>query len=136
MRRSALITGLAVLLTMLAGVASARTGRTYYLDFFTGRPTYKPRLIVLGTHPEIRPIGWRRWRPSFADGGGTLDYADHASHFTRPVRVHLYRPRTCRSGVRIFTGRRIVAVRARDRKLLRFVTQLPYTDGSCANLRR
>lgn len=106
--------------------------RVYFVDWLGEKLIWRPRGMPDSAHSYFEHTRWTRWTRSFAQGRATLLYSDLYTQFRSPVRVRLYRPRTCaRTGVRIFTRRRLTAAHAGDRRRLRGWTRETRYGGSC-----
>ncbi|WP_210492270.1 hypothetical protein [Patulibacter sp. SYSU D01012] len=102
-------------------ICDPRPAKTYASYF--GGLEYRPRSLPQGAHGGYQNVRWSSWDRTRAVGRGVLRYEDRDLKLRVPVRITLYRVRFCPTGERAFTRRRVVAVRQRDRKAIRFATR-------------
>ncbi|HWT22398.1 MAG TPA: hypothetical protein VN213_02720 [Solirubrobacteraceae bacterium] len=99
----------------------------------------RPRSMAVGAKGAITRMRWRRWGGPVAVGRGHYTIAGFAGEpdtgFSGTVTIRFSRPRTCRSGDRVYTRLRITT-----RKRLREGMVLPYSRGGewadCADVAR
>jgi len=107
------------------------TARTYVWEYVRQHLKVKPRTLPQGAHGAFQRLRWSTWNRSTAKARGVFIYDDAYENWKVPVRIRLYRPRLCETGVWLFTRRKLTAVRRRDRDRIRFESRRR-AYGSCS----
>jgi hypothetical protein len=111
------------------GICEPRLRHTFLPGYIQHALTYRPSRIPQGAHGYYRSLRWSSWTRTSARGRGTFDYADRYEQFRVRVNIRLYRPAICDDGERVFTRRKVTAVRGADRRRIRFDTKYRATAG-------
>lgn len=102
----------------------------YFYNAWKERLVIKPKRLGQGAHGFYANVRWSKWSATEARASAKLDYADYYTRFRIPVKIRLYRVKTCENGIKLFTRRKVRALHRRDAKRIRFDTI--YTHyGSC-----
>lgn len=105
--------------------------KVYVTDLSEDGLAIKPRLLPQGAHGAFEHLRWSKWGNKEASGRGRFDYGDLYTRFNVPIRIRLYRVRVCDNGTRIFTRRRVTAVKRSDRSKIRFESSRTKYGARC-----
>lgn len=106
------------------------TARTYVWDFAREQLKVKPHDLPQGAHGVFQRLRWSIWNRAAAKGRGVFTYGDAYESWKVPVRIRLFRPKLCATGVWLFTRRALTAVHRSDRHRIRFEARRR-AYGSC-----